>query len=289
MKISGFTIIRNAIKYDYPAVEAITSILPLCDEMIVSVGNSEDDTLGLIHSINSQKIKIIESTWDDSLREGGKVLAIETDKAKAAISKDADWAFYIQADEAVHEQYHSGIKAAMLKWKDDKNVDGLVFNYLHFYGSYDYTGDSRKWYRKEVRIIKNDPAIHSYKDAQGFRKNGQKLKVKPIDAFIYHYGWVKPPELQQAKQQSFHKMWHNEEWMEKNIPKIEKFDYSQIDSLSGFKGIHPKVMQERVNKKNWKFDFDPSQKKLSLKNKVLYHLEKLTGWRIGEYKNYKMI
>ena len=103
MKVSGFTFIRNAIKYDYPVVEAIRSILPLCDECVVAVGQSEDGTRALIESIDPDKIRIIDTVWDDSLREGGAVLAQETDKAFRAISQDADWAFYIQGDEVVHE------------------------------------------------------------------------------------------------------------------------------------------------------------------------------------------
>lgn len=289
MKVSGFTIVRNAIKFDYPIIEAITSILPLCDEVIVAVGNSEDDTLGLIRSINSPKIKIIETIWNDSLREGGRVLADETNKAFAAISPDTDWAFYIQGDEVIHEKYHSSIKDAMLRYKDDKRVEGLLFNYTHFYGSYDFIGDSRRWYRKEIRIVRNDKNISSYKDAQGFRKNGEKLNVKPIDASVYHYGWVKPPAAQQAKQQSFHKMWHDDEWMKKNIPQVNEFDYSQIDSLAKFTGTHPNVMRERVKRQNWKFTFDPTKKKLSMKTKMLMWVERTFGWKPGEYRNYKII
>lgn len=289
MRVSGFTIVRNAIKFDYPIVEAIASILPVCDEVVVAVGNSEDDTLGLIRSINSPKIKIIETIWDDSLREGGRVLADETNKAFNAISPGSDWAFYIQGDEVIHEQYLPAIRAAMEKYKDDASVEGLLFNYTHFYGSYDYVGDSRRWYRKEIRIVRNDKSISSYKDAQGFRKNGRKLNVKPVDAQVYHYGWVKPPEAQQAKQQSFHRMWHDDEWMKRNIPQVSEFDYSQIDSLARFTGTHPKVMQERINRKNWQFNFDPTRKKLPLKVRLLMWIEKNTGWRPGEYKNYKSI
>src|SRR5256885_12387218 len=119
MKVSGFTIIRNAIKYDYPVLEAITSILPLCDEFVVAVGNSSDGTLDLVKWIKSPKIKIIETVWDDSLREGGRTFALETDKALQGIAPDSDWAFYIQADEAVHEKYYPSIRAAMEKYKDD--------------------------------------------------------------------------------------------------------------------------------------------------------------------------
>jgi hypothetical protein len=286
MRVSGFTIVRNAIKYDYPIKEAILSILPLCDEVIVAVGNSEDDTLGLIRSIPSNKIKIIETIWDDNLREGGKVLAAETNKALDEISKESDWAIYIQADEVMHEKYYDNILKAMLEYKDHHKVEGLLFKYLHFYGSYDYIGDSRKWYRNEIRIIKNDKHIRSYKDAQGFRKNNKKLRVKLIDAYIYHYGWVKPPEAQQAKQKTFNKLWHDDEWMKKNISSSNEFDYSQIDSLAHFTGSHPKIMEERIKSINWKFSFDPTQKKLSPKNYLLHKIEQLTGWRIGEYKNY---
>jgi hypothetical protein len=290
MKVSGFTFIRNAIQYDYPVVESITSILPICDEFIVAVGRSEDDTLQLIKSINSNKIKIIETVWDDQLRQGGKVLAQETDKAFAALSPDSDWAFYIQGDEIVHEQYLPTISQAMFDYKDDTNVEGLLFKYMHFYGSYDHVADSRKWYRREIRIIRNNRAIRSYKDAQGFRKSDNtKLKVKLIDAYIYHYGWVKHPVHQQKKQQTFNKHWHDDAWMEQYIPKTIEFDYSNIDSLSKFNGTHPAVMQFRISRINWKFERDIARKNLSFKNRLLQFIEQQTGWRIGEYKNYKLI
>lgn len=289
MKVSGFTIARNIIKYDYPIVEAINSILPICDELVVAVGKSEDDTLSLIRSINSPKIRIIETVWDDSLREGGKVLADETNKAFDAIGNESDWCFYIQGDEVVHEKYLPVIRAAMQQHKDDQRVEGLLFNYTHFYGSYDYVGDSRMWYRKEIRIIRNDKNIRSYRDAQGFRKNGNKLNVKAIDAAVYHYGWVKPPAAQQAKQQSFNKLWHDDEWMKKNVPDVNEFDYSQIDSVLRFNGTHPQLMLARIAKMNWKFSFDPTKRKLSFKKRALRFIEKTFGWRVGEYKNYTII
>lgn len=290
MKVSGFTFVRNAIKYDYPAVESISSILPVCDEVVVLVGNSEDETLSLIQSIKSDKIKIVHSTWDDSLRKGGKVLAVETDKAFSQIDPDSKWAFYIQADEIFHEEGIEELKATMQKYADNDRIEGLLFNYKHFYGSYDYIADSRRWYKKEVRVIKNDKAIYSFRDAQGFQKNGRPLRVKVTNCSIYHYGWVKPPELQQAKQQSFHKMWHDDEWMKKNVAATNEFDYSKIDSLSSFKGTHPKVMQERIAKKNWSFSFDPTKGvHPSLKHRFLNWLEKKTGLNFFGYKNYRII
>ncbi|MBC5772901.1 glycosyltransferase family 2 protein [Pontibacter sp. KCTC 32443] len=290
MKVSGFTFVRNAIKFDYPVVEAILSILPVCDEVVVAVGNSDDDTLGLIQSINSPKIRIIETVWDDSLRQGGQVLAEETNKAFAAISPDSDWAFYIQGDEVVHEQYLPTIKAAMEQYKDSPEVDGLLFNYKHFYGSYDYVGESMRWYRREIRVIKNRKDIFSYRDAQGFRKgDNQKLNVKLIDAYIYHYGWVKDPRAMQGKRESFTRMYHSDEWIETNVPKVEEFDYSGVDALGLFEGTHPSVMKDRINRINWKFDYDLSYRRFVIKDRIRMFVESITGYRLWEYRNYKII
>lgn len=289
MKISGFTIIKNALQFNYPVVESINSILPICDEFIVAVGKSEDETLALIKSIDSPKIKIIETVWDGNLREGGKSLAQETNKAFDAIINDSDWCFYIQSDEVVHEKYLPIIKENLEKLKNEKSIDGILFNYTHFYGSYDYVGISRKWYKKEIRIIRNDKSIQSYKDAQGFRKNGKKLNVKLIDATIFHYGWVKHPKEQQAKQKSFNKMWHDDEWVNHHINKEEEFDYSTIDVLDRFDGTHPKVMEDRIKNMNWKFTYDPTKNNLSLISRIIHFVEHKLNYRFGEYKNYNLI
>ncbi len=290
MKIAGFTFVRNAIKFDYPIVEAITSILPICDEVVVAVGNSEDGTLALIQSIGSPKIKIIETVWDDSLRKGGQVLAVETDKALAAVSSDADWCFYIQGDEVVHEQYLPVIKKAMQENLDKPSVEGLLFHYTHFYGSYQYVGNAHRWYRREIRVIRNTGKVRSYKDAQGFRTvDNQKLKVKLIDAYIYHYGWVKPPEIQREKMKSSINFWGEGKDVDKIKEVLENFDYSEIDSLTLFHGTHPAVMQARIDSVNWMFDYDIREKKLSFKNQVKMAIENLTGYRIGEYRNYRLL
>lgn len=289
MKVAGFTFIKNAIIYDYPIVEAINSILPICDEVYVALGNSDDETEALIKAIHPEKIKIIKTLWDENLKKGGQVLAVETNKAFQAIPNFYDWCFYIQGDEAVHEKYLPTIKQALLDYKEAKNVDGLLFKYLHFYGSYNYIGNSSTWYNNEIRLIKNNKKIYSYKDAQGFRKNkDEKLNVKPINAFIYHYGWVKDPTAMQRKQIDFQKLWHDENWIEKNVQKVAEFDYTKIDSLIKFTDTHPKVMLQRIANKNWGFEFDLKQNKLKLKDKLKLLALKLFGWEIG-YKNYRKV
>ncbi|MEI6487528.1 MAG: glycosyltransferase family 2 protein [Bacteroidota bacterium] len=291
MKVAGFSFIKNAVKFDYPVLEAVLSILPVCDEFVIAVGKSDDDTLNYIKSINSPKLTIIETVWDDSLREGGRVLADETNKAYKAISPDVDWCFYIQGDEVIHEKYLANIKNAMIKYKDDMKVDGLLFDHLNFYGSYNYIADARNWNKKEIRVIRNKKNFYSYKDAMSFRKdNDIKLDVVYVDACIYHYGWVRPPAAMQQKLLEFHKLWHDDKWVNENVPKVDEFDYSKIDSVSKFKDTHPKVMEQRLKRLNWTFSFDPTKGiKQSLRRRVLNAIYQKTGWHIGEFKNYNLI
>jgi len=287
--ISGFTFVKNAINLDYPVVEAIKSILPLCDEVVVAVGDSEDNTLELVKSIHPTKVRIIETIWDESLREGGRVLAEETNKALAALDPATTWAIYIQGDEVLPESAYPELKSKMKLYADDPQVEGLLLKYRHFYGSYDYVASSRDWYRNEIRVVRPAIGLSSYKDAQGFRLNDRKLQVKAVNAYIHHYGWVKHPETQQAKQRSFNKLWHDDEWVQKKVGNETSFDYSAIDFLEKFEGEHPELMKERISKMNWTFDFDPTKKRLSMKKRFLSFLERKTGHRFGEYRNYRVV
>lgn len=289
MKITGFTFVRNAIKYDYPIVEAINSILPLCDDFVVAVGNSEDDTLKLIKDIAPSKIKIINTIWNDSLREGGKVLAVETDKAFQAIGNDSDWCFYIQGDEVVHEKYLDAIYNSMKQWKDSPEVDGLLFKYLHFYGSYDYVGSSNEWYKYEIRVVRNNKKIYSYRDAQGFRKDdNQKLHVKAVDAYIYHYGWVKNPHLMKLKVENSSKLYHDNEWIDKNISGEEEFDFGRKGAFKRFTDTHPQVMLPRIAEKNWNFNYQESDNRITMKDKFKNLLNDYLNINLN-YKNYILI
>ncbi len=287
MKISGFSIIRNGILLDYPFTEALLSIAPLCDEMIVAVGNSEDNTRNALIELNLPNLTIIDTIWDENLRTGGQILSQQTNIALAACT--GDWGFYIQADEVLHEKYIPTIQKALKKYHDDPKTEGLLFKYLHFYGSYRYIAASPKWYRREIRIIRLGQEIRSWGDAQGFRKKKQKLWVRPIDATIYHYGWVRTPDALKEKARRFERYWHDDNWLAENVIKAAAADYDICAWLSEFKETHPAVLKERLKRMNWKFEYDPTKVKIPFIQWLRYQIEKLTGYRIGEYKNYKII
>ncbi|MBU2599143.1 glycosyltransferase [bacterium] len=291
MKVSGFTFVRNALKYSYPIVESITSILPLCDEYIVNVSDSEDETMNLIKSIRSDKIKIIESKWNLNIREGGRILAEQTNIALSYCK--GDWCFYLQADEIVHEDNLDAIRKAMEVNLDNYNVEGLLFDYIHFYGSYKTICLARNWYRREIRIIRNNIGVSSWHDAQSFRIEDRKLKVIHINAKIYHYGWARAAKVMKKKMINFAKLYHNDEWIKKNyVLESDEYCYKVPFRMRYFDGLHPKVMEERVRNANWEFNFkNISWKKdrKNIKNMISYYLEKIIKKRLFERRNYNLI
>ena len=249
--VSGFSIVRNAVSYGYPIVEAISSVLPLCDEFIVNVGISDDGTLDLVKSIKSPKIKIFEREWDMNLRKGGQLISVESNHALSQCV--GDWCIYMQADEVLHEKYFPVVRAAMERFLGDERAEALQFRYKHFYGSYDYYQDNyRKWYIKECRVVKRHPNIVSWGDGMDFRhRDGSKLSFKRIDAEIYHYGWVRPPRTMVTKQEAFRRLYVTDAEIARGLPENL---YTDLGNLKRFAGPHPMVMEGRVRTENWAFD-----------------------------------
>ena len=294
MKVAGFSIIRNGAKFDYPIIEAILSILDICDMFFLGLGDcdKDDETEALIKKhIPADKIKIFNTIWNpESLGKKGKIFAEETSKIFQKIPPEYDWAFYIQADEVLHERFKPTVIKAMKDYLNHSQVEGLLFKYLHFYGGYEYIATSWSWYRHEIRIVRNRKDIYSYRDAQGFRiGENQKLKVKEIDAYIYHYGWVRIPEKMTKKlifQDEVQRELSQEE--KENREKIT-FKYPVDEHrLVLFKDSHPKIMQQRISRKDWEYHFDPSRYRVKVKDKVKDWFYKYLGVSLG-YKNYKRI
>ena len=240
MKVSGFTIVRNARKFNYPVLESIKSILPICDEFIVNVGDSDDDTLDLIASLKDAKIKIIETKWDMS--QGKEVLSTQTNIALSHCK--GDWAFYLQSDEVIHEEDLPRLKNCMEESLADKDIDVLRFKWLHFYGSYYRYRIDSGWYQKQDRVIRNNGQIESFGDAYAFRrKDGKPLRRKNTGCFLYHYGWVQPQDVMAARRKNAEKIGFVQL---KDYEQGDEYRFGDLNRFPVYFGSHPKVMTSLV-------------------------------------------
>ena len=298
MKISAYTYVRNGIRMGYPFIESIQSIVDLVDEYVVVLGDSDDGSLEAIEKLNSPKIKIVGTVWDMSLRKGGKIFAQQSNIGLDQMS--GDWIIHLQADEVIHENDVEKLKRAIIKYDNNPTVEGLLFPFLNFRGDYQHIHTGRKSHRFEIRAFKKNKLIRAYKDSQGFRKfssvetykegeKGEKLRVVKIDVPIFHYNYVRHPKLMHQKNKFFLSFYKDDATLNKQFENIEVMDYNEVDKLDVFTGSHPEVMADKISKKDWTFIYDPRKCNSSLRHRILNQIEDWTGYRIGEYKNYKLI
>ena len=313
MKISGFSFVKNGVKLYFPIRQVIESALPLVDEFIVAVGDCDpdDSSRAEIEAINSPKIKIIDTVWDLEAYPRGMENAHQTDIAKSHCT--GDWLLYLQGDELIHEKDHAAIRKRCEQLLDDQEIEGLLFKYNHFWGDYNHVHRSHGWYRKEIRIIRNDPEIHSWESAQSFRRipnfdginyrqqeGTYKLKVAEVDAHIYHYGWVRPPSVMLNKKKALdtiHKGSERVGEIYKDAP--AHFDYGNMSRIPKFAESHPAVMQAFIKKFNWgdqlRYDNEEPDRPLfkheKLKYRILSWIENniMGGRGILGFRNYLLL
>ncbi|WP_051889222.1 hypothetical protein [Schleiferia thermophila] len=267
IRISAFTFLRNAVDYDLPFVESISSALPIVDEYIVALAHSSDATEEKLLQIETDKLKIISTDWIPEVYTRNTEYARQTDLAKAHCT--GHWLLYLQGDEVLHEEDHSKIMRAIRKAHEHRDVEGILFNFLHFWADYRHVHRSHTWYKKEIRLIRNLPEIHSWRDAQSFRffhippkspadylskHHSRKLRVIDSSIRIFHYGHVKKIELQHKKVQDAANTFYQNK-------KTISFDFGNIHNVPLYIGTHPAVMKDRIA------EFEKNQAHPSFKNK----------------------
>jgi hypothetical protein len=287
VKLSGFTIVRNGVKLDFPIIASIKSLLPICDEVVVNVGKSEDDTLDVVRSIEDPRIRILESDWD--MRIKNQVLADETLRAMQACRYS--WGIYIQADEVLHESGAELLARAVQEHDRDRRVEGLLVKYLHFYGDLETIALNRRWYRREVRAVRLDPAldIRPYQGAQGFRvgPNFRKICARLTQAQMFHYGWARPAQALRTKREVSQVLYPWSKDREAGRPLLPWFP-----GLRPFRGTHPAVASEWVQQRRQDPERHVEPPHFEAEHLRFYAsdvIERLTGARVFEFRNYKLV
>lgn len=257
MKVCGFSIANQVVRLGYPIAESLRSMLPLVDEIVLNIGEDDDETWDLVAAMREPSIKPFRSFWDPNLREGGRLLAQQTNIALDRCR--GDWAVYLQADEVLHEQDYPLIRDAMQR-NLRRRTQGLCLYYHHFYGSFETEQDDpRNWCRWATRIVKIGSGVRSTGDAADFcsvreGREGRLIRER-TGAYVYHYGWTRPPEMMLTKQRHFERLYFDDARLEQAYRNKQANDmYSMRGNLRFYRGTHPSVMQEIVASQDWQFD-----------------------------------
>lgn len=246
MKVSGFTIVKNAVRLEYPFVESIRSILPIVDEYVVLVGKSEDDTAAKVEAIGSPKVRIVENEWKDTVRKDGCIFSMLTNLALAECA--GEWAFYLQADEVLHEKDLPELQRLMRENLERKAVKAISLRFRHFHG--DYRTVNPYAHRKATRIVRNNGEVVSVGDAVAFALrddpeqrsilDGPKENIVRSNVFVFHYSWVKDRRKLVEKSNLMMNHYFGEE------AKLSSEYHIDLTVMKRFRGTHPQVMEKRI-------------------------------------------
>ena len=295
---SGFTIVKNGDSLGYPWKESIRSLAPIVDEIVVAHGDSSDTTRASLEALARElpcPVRIKDSPWDAANTRGGSELARQTNIALAECRFEV--CFYLQSDELLHQDEYPQLREDLDRFEKDSDVDALALHWIHFYGTFETIVRSRRWYRREVRAVKKSRGLQSYGDAQGFRipQDGGWLKPRAAlsTAHCLHYGWVRPPEVMVKKTEALDRLWHGNE---RDGLHVVADAFPPHFGMQAYTGTHPTAIKMRVDEFHTRFpNYDPFRGKSVPRDGKYFKLwitdriERLTGWRPGEFQNYKLM
>jgi glycosyltransferase involved in cell wall biosynthesis len=283
--LSGFSIAKNVTIQEYPVEASLRSALALCDQVVVNVGHSEDDTLERIRALDDPRLEIIHRPWPDERGTRLRELSDETNVALDACRHD--WALYLQADEVLHEDDFPRLRRRLARAADDDRVEGLLFDYRHFEGSPEWILTGRRRYRREVRVVRRSAGVRSVRDAQGFRIEGRVPRVIRADARVFHYGYVK------SRRGLLEKKRISARWYDEDEDEVEPFVFRRWSGLERFEGTHPRFARKWIGSEEWPFDpeeAEPPPRDLeTLRIRISDAIERWTGRRLFEHRNYRLI
>ncbi len=286
--LSGFTLIKNATVREYPVEAVLRTLRRVCDEVVVNVGASEDDTLERVRAASGDDVRLLRREWPDEFDNHLKELSAESNRALEAC--EHDWALYLQADELLHEEEVPPLRRALARADADDRVEGLLFDYLHFHGSPDWVLEGRRRYRREVRVVRRSAGVRSVRDAQGFRvggPDGRKPRVIRSGARIFHYGYVKSREGLDRKR----RLWMR--WFGEEPDEDRGLTLYRYRGLRRFEGEHPEAVRPWLEERSFAFDPEeaepPPRDLRTLKVRISDAVERWTGHRLFEHRNYRLI
>jgi glycosyltransferase involved in cell wall biosynthesis len=268
--VSGLTIIRNGVKLNYPFMEVIRSALPICDEYIVVAGDSDDETLVQLATLNDERVKIIHTKWSPLVTPQKCLLAQQTNIGLAYCT--GRWCLFQQGNEVLHEKDLPNLRKLMETHADNQEVEAMLVERLTFWSDFNhFVAAYPRRHKYTARIIRPNIGTYSIRDGMSFAifdnfsTHGRYPRSIDTGADLYRYDYVHSVEQQERKfSEAVHRsgtgIKANDDYFYQNYPR-------QFIAL--FTGTHPAVMKARQNAHSDqnRLDLELSRTRLTLRER----------------------
>jgi glycosyltransferase involved in cell wall biosynthesis len=245
--VSGLTIIRNGVRLNYPFLEAIRSALSICDEYIVVAGDSDDETLEALASLNDDRVRVIHTEWSPLVQPRKYLLAQQTNIGIGFCR--GRWCLYLQGNEVLHEKDLPRLRELMETHAENAAVEAMLVERLTFWGDYrHYVAAYPRRFKYTARIIRPHIGTYSIRDGMSFAvfddfsTKGRYPNAIDTGADLYRYDYVHTVEQQARK---FADAVHRAGTDVRADPDYFTTYYPR-QFLARFEGTHPAVMNQRI-------------------------------------------
>lgn len=198
IRLSGFMALKNGVSLGYPFVEAILSLLPACDEFVVSEGYSEDDTYAWLERLRQRhpsKIRLHRRRWPEGMTGGEAIGKVQTAARKLC---RGHWAYLLQADEIMPPENTSYLRdVCRARGLGERIVGRRRFgsyrvDFVHVLDNFQRI-DPSPGYRWAIRLVRNRPFVHSGGDGWQMQGLGCSLiGTAALPRPVVHVGYNFP-------------------------------------------------------------------------------------------------
>jgi hypothetical protein len=197
MTLGGSQFVRNSFLFDYCAQESIENLLEFCDKVSVVDAGSTDETIDMLHELESKhkKLSVLylkPEEWEKTKGMGREKLCVFTDMAIARL--DTDYNYYQQSDEITHENSFEFIRKAI-----ETNQEAYMIKRINLWAS--------PYLRLNVpqnRLPCSTEIIRLAKTQYRSIGDAESLDAQCVMDYVpyirmYHMGFVRKKEVMKSK------------------------------------------------------------------------------------------
>lgn len=252
--LSGFVCVRNAVKFDYCVEEAVKSLIPVCDEVVISYGGvygeEDDGTLEIVKGLVKMDSRV-RAVWYDWPNPERNIHWWTTWLNHARERLLYDTMLGLDSDEVLDPAGYNQIRAMT------STGCSALFHRLNFWKDPQHLAPENRVCGTQVARLGPTSAWMCSDEPFPAVNPNIRTKAEPFPSLrIFHYGFLRKPDAFVKKADAIQNMFFGstDARLAEQVAKGQRWDerdYFDGESLRKFDGQHPEVARAWLTERGY--------------------------------------